>query len=183
MGGTVALAFGAAYPKRAQGLALVDTTAWYGANAREEWRARGEKAANEGFAAMIGFQLSRWFSDGFREAHAEEVDAVARVFLANDVGCYQAACAMLGDADLRDTVRSFRMPVSVIVGEEDYATPLAMSQNLHDLIAGSTLTVIRGGRHLTPIQCPKEIAALLKNLARQATAPSSAERFSQARAL
>ena len=183
MGGTVALSFGAAYPKRAQGLALVDTAAWYGANALEEWRARGEKAANEGFAAMIDFQLSRWFSDGFREAHVEEVEAVARVFLANDVGCYQASCAMLGKADLRDAVRSFRMPVSVIVGKEDYATPLAMSQNLHDLIPGSTLTGIRGGRHLTPIQCPKEIAALLKNLARQATAPSSTESLSQARAL
>ena len=181
MGGCVAQAFGSAYPKRTEGLALGDTTAWYGVNAPKEWRARAAKAGNEGLAAMIDFQLTRWFSDEFREAHTDEVDAVARVFLANDTGCYQAACIMLGDADLREAVRSFRMPVSVIVGEEDYATPLAMAQSLHDLIPGSTLTVIQGGRHLTPIQCPKEITALLKTLAQRAMTQSSGEHLAKSR--
>jgi 3-oxoadipate enol-lactonase len=59
--------------------------------------------------------------------------------------------------------------VSVIVGEEDYATPVAMSQDLHEMIPNSTLTVIPRGRHLTPVQCPKEIAALLKDLVAKAT--------------
>jgi 3-oxoadipate enol-lactonase len=54
--------------------------------------------------------------------------------------------------------------VSVIVGEEDYATPVAMAQALHAAIPGSTLTVIRGGRHLTPIENSAEIAEVLRDL-------------------
>jgi 3-oxoadipate enol-lactonase len=51
------------------------------------------------------------------------------------------------------------MPVAVVVGEEDYATPIAMAKALHESVPGSTLKIIEGGRHLTPIQCPDVIAA------------------------
>ena len=71
---------------------------------------------------------------------------------------------MLAHADVRTARRSFRMPVAVIVGEEDYATPLHMARDLHEAVTGSTLTVITGGRHLTPVQCPVEIAAILRLL-------------------
>ena len=174
MGGCVTQAFAAAYPQRAQALGLIDTTAWYGSTAPADWAQRGAKAAESGFKGMIGFQVTRWFSDGFREAHPEVVEATTRVFLANDLACYRATCTMMGDLDFRAALPSFRMPVSIIVGEEDYATPLAMSEALHHAIPGSTLQVIRGGRHITPVQCPKEIAGYLRELAgRTATAARS----------
>ena len=34
---------------------LIDTTAWYGANAPAEWRARAAKARSEGLASMAEF--------------------------------------------------------------------------------------------------------------------------------
>ena len=107
----------------------------------------------------MNFQVTRWFSDGFRAARADLVDAIVKVFLANDLQCYAATCVMLGDADLRHYLPSLRMPVSIIVGEEDYATPIAASQQMHDAIKQSTMTVLPGGRHLTPVQCPDEIAS------------------------
>lgn len=168
MGGCVAQAFATAYPQYASALGLIDTTAWYGPTAPADWETRAAKAAKDGFAAMLPFQVTRWFSDGFVATNPDAVNAATRSFVSNDLLCYQASCAMLGNMDLRSSVSEFRMPVSVIVGEEDYATPLAMAQTLHDLIAGSTLKVIRGGRHITPVQCPKEIAALLRDIVRQA---------------
>ena len=93
----------------------------------------------------------------------QEVSAATRVFLANDPDCYAATCEMLGDADLRPWLSTFRMPVAVVVGEEDYATPIAAARQLHEAIAGSTLTILKG-RHLTPIECPDEIAGLLLEL-------------------
>ncbi len=173
MGGCVAQAFAAAYPERARALALIDTTAWYGPAAVENWRNRSDKAATEGFQAMLPFQLSRWFGDSFRAAHPDRVNELVKVFLANDVACYQASCALLGSEDLRSPLGALRVPVSVIVGEEDFATPVAMSQDLHAAIAGSTLSVIPGARHLTPIECPDKIAALLGDLT-QRTAVASA---------
>lgn len=164
MGGCVAQAFASRYPNRASGLALIDTTAWYGPGAQEEWGQRAAKAAGAGLGAMLPFQLTRWFSDNYHAAHADIEAALSRVFLANDMACYQATCSLLGSADLRGAIGSLRMPVSVIVGEEDYATPVAMAQTLDDLIPGSTLTIIEKGRHLTPVECPEKIAALLKDL-------------------
>ena len=173
MGGCVAQAFADAYAQRASALALIDTTAWYGPAAVENWRKRSEKAAEDGFERMLPSQLDRWFGKSFRLAHADRVHALARVFLANDLACYQASCALLGGEDLRSTLAAIRVPVSVVVGEEDFATPVAMSQDLHAAIPGSTLTVIPGGRHLTPVECPEKIAALLGDLAQRTVTPSA----------
>jgi 3-oxoadipate enol-lactonase len=164
MGGCVTQAFAASYPQRAQALGLIDTTAWYGPTAPADWAQRAAKASESGFAGMIGFQVTRWFSDSFRGEHPEVVEATTKVFLANDLKCYQATCSMMGELDFRSALSSFRMPVSIVVGEEDYATPLTMSQALHDAIPGSALHVIKAGRHITPVQCPVEIAGFLRDL-------------------
>lgn len=160
MGGCVAQAFGGLYPARASALGLIDTTAWYGADAPAQWRERAENARSKGLAGLVQFQVTRWFGDKFRAEHPELINATAAVFLANDLECYAATCVMLGDADLRPYLPSLRMPVQVIVGEEDYATPVAHAQQLHEAIPGSTLTIIPGARHLTPVECPDRIAAL-----------------------
>jgi 3-oxoadipate enol-lactonase len=173
MGGCVAQAFAAAYPQRVRGLALIDTTAWYGPTAPRDWKARGARPAAEGFPSMIEFQLSRWFSDDFRCAHPELAEQTKQTFLANTEECYQASCDMLGNADLRAALPGFRMPVSVVVGEEDYATPVAMAEYLHQSIANSTLTVIPGARHTTPVECPREIAAFLTDLLGKSVAASA----------
>jgi 3-oxoadipate enol-lactonase len=52
----------------------------------------------------------------------------------------------------------------VIVGEDDYATPVGMARQIHESIAGSTLTVLPAARHLTPIESPGRIAAELRAL-------------------
>jgi 3-oxoadipate enol-lactonase len=57
-----------------------------------------------------------------------------------------------------------------LVGEEDYATPLAMSEALHRGIVGSTLSVIPNARHLTPPECPERIIADLQKLLEMAPA-------------
>jgi 3-oxoadipate enol-lactonase len=146
------------------GLALIDTTAWYGEDAPKIWRERASTARSKGLKGMVEFQATRWFSDDFRTTHPELVKAMAEIFVANDLECYAAACVMLGDADLRHFLPALRVPVAVIVGEEDYATPVAMARQLHEAIHGSTLTIIPGGRHLTPVERPEQIASQLLTL-------------------
>ena len=70
----------------------------------------------------------------------------------------------LGVADTRAQLGSFTMPVAIVVGEEDYATPVAMARQLHGAITQSTLAIIPRARHLTPIECPDRIAAELRDL-------------------
>jgi 3-oxoadipate enol-lactonase len=164
MGGCVAQAFARLYPSRVSALGLIDTTAWYGEDAPKNWRERAATARSKGLEGMVEFQATRWFSDKFRTAHPELVKAMAEIFLANDLECYAATCIMLGDADLRHFLPALRVPVAVIVGEEDYATPVAMARHLHEAIRGSTLTILPGGRHLTPVECPDQIASQISML-------------------
>jgi 3-oxoadipate enol-lactonase len=167
MGGCVALAFAAVYPERVRGLGLIDTTAWYGADAPAKFRERADAARDKGMQGLIDFQATRWFSDAFRATHQETLRRATAVFLDNDFDCYAASCALLGDVDLRAHLRSLRMPVAVVVGEEDFATPVAMAQHLHAEIPHSTLTVLPEARHLTPLERPDAIASALVDLLRQ----------------
>jgi 3-oxoadipate enol-lactonase len=168
MGGCVALAFAAAHPKRITALGLIDTTAWYGTDAPKAWEERAQKAAQGGMAQLTGFQKSRWFGDAFREANPEVVDEAINVFLANDVAAYAETCRMLGACDMRTALGRFDFPTRVIVGEEDYAAPVAMAEALRDGIKGATLLVIEKARHLTPLEVPELIADELAELAAKA---------------
>jgi 3-oxoadipate enol-lactonase len=173
MGGCVAQAFAGLNPTRVNALGLIDTTAWYGEDAPKNWRERAAAARSKGLAGMVKFQAERWFSDEFRKAHPDQVKQMTDVFLANDVECYAATCMMLGDADLRHYLPSLSMPVAVIVGEEDYATPIVMAQELHNAINCSTMDILPG-RHLTPVECPDQIASRLLSLSNPAASQKTA---------
>jgi 3-oxoadipate enol-lactonase len=164
MGGCVALQFAASYPARTAGLALIDTTAWYGPSAAKDWEERAMKAVSQGLPSMVDFQKTRWFSDDFRAREPQVVQSCIDVFLANDVQAYVATCRMLGAFDGRPLLPDIRVPAWVVVGEEDYAAPVAMSQAMHEGVAGSRLEVIEGARHLTPLEVPDRIAAGLARL-------------------
>ena len=92
------------------------------------------------------------------------VQAGVEIFVRNDPTAYASTCRMLGVADLRAALPNLRMPTAVIVGREDYATPVAMAEALQAGIAGATLTIIENGRHLTPLEHPDRIAEALLGL-------------------
>jgi 3-oxoadipate enol-lactonase len=165
MGGCVAQAVAARHAGAVEALLLVDTTAWYGADAPTAWRERAAKARADGLAGMAGFQTTRWFGDRFRETHQARMRGIMEIFAANDLDAYAATCAMLGDADLRGHLAGIRCPTAIIVGEEDYATPPAAAERLRQAIPGAALTIIPEARHLTPIERPDVIGDHLLALA------------------
>src|SRR5437773_2786150 len=92
MGGCIALAFAAAYPARTAALGLIDTTAWYGADAPKAWSERAGKAVAEGLSSLVAFQVTRWFGDAFRTENPALVKQAVDVFLRNDVKAYAETC-------------------------------------------------------------------------------------------
>lgn len=164
MGGNVAQAFAVEYPHRTTALGLIDTTAWYGEDAPAKFRERAETARSNGMRGMIDFQLTRWFSDEFRARRPDVLKRTFDIFVANDLDCYAASCGLLGAADTRAALALLKMPVAILVGEQDYATPVAMAKQLHDAIPQSTLTILPNARHLTPIEFPDRVAAELRGL-------------------
>jgi len=164
MGGCVSLAFAAAYPDRASSLGLFDTTAWYGPEASQEWAGRADRALAHGLEDLVEFQKTRWFGDRFRAEHPDVVKQSIEVFLANDRQAYAETCRMLGACDVRAALPRLQVPVRILVGEEDYATPIAMAKALSERIPGSSLTILQSARHLTPLEVPDRIAGEIEVL-------------------
>ena len=164
MGGCVALAFAGLSPARVTALGLIDTTAWYGEDAPAAFRKRAEAARDKGMRGLVDFQVTRWFSDSYRAGNPPAMQRAVEIFAANDFECYAANCGLLGDADARPYLPALRMPIAIVVGEEDYATPVPMAQYLHEQIPQSTFTVLPQARHLTPIEHPDAIAGELSRL-------------------
>lgn len=164
LGGCVALQFGIDHPELTAALALIDTTSWYGPDAPGNWRQRAEKARADGLASMVQFQASRWFSEPFRKAHPERVQQCMATFLANDVAAYGETCRALGAFNASDRLARVTAPTAIVVGADDYAAPVEMSQAMHASIPGSTLTVIPGACHLTPVETPEVIVETLGRL-------------------
>jgi 3-oxoadipate enol-lactonase len=163
MGGCVAQHFAARYPARTAGLALFDTTAWYGPDAPAAWADRAAKARAGGMRSLAGFQATRWFTAGFDPAVLKQwLDAFAE----NDIACYAESCAMLGGADLRPLLPRIAAPTAVMVGAEDEATTPAMARAIADAVPGATLEIVARAKHLLPIERPeaaaRAIAALLE---------------------
>jgi 3-oxoadipate enol-lactonase len=158
MGGLVAQAFAGTWPERLHGLLLVDTTAWYGANAAEAWSARATQALEKGFASLLEFQQERWFSPEFLAAHPAVLAEAVGIFERNDAQAYANTCRMLGSADERDELAKYKGPAAVFVGEHDHATPPAMAADIAARIPGAKLTVMPEARHFTPYEVPAAIA-------------------------
>ena len=170
MGGCVTLQFAADHSDRLLGLGLFDSTAWYGDTAPQDWDGRAKRALSEGLEPMVEFQLSRWFSDAFRAQTTPVLQSSVDTFLANDRQAFANTCHMLGAFDARAALPHIRVPTTVVVGEQDYATPLAMAQTIKDGIAQASLHVIDGARHLTPLEVPARVAHELRTLMAQCSA-------------
>lgn len=157
LGGSVAQAVAVRHPDLVRALVLLDTTAWYGPGAPAAWADRVAKARAGGMAALTGFQLDRWFSDAFRARRPDLCDATLALFADTDPHGYADACTALGAMDLREAIGSITCPTVVVVGEHDQATPVAHAEDIHGRIAGSSLHVIGGCKHLSAVERPATV--------------------------
>ncbi len=164
MGGCIAQAFAARHPTRILGLGLIDTTAGYGAVAQPAWEERGQKALASGMGALIEFQLSRWVTPEFRATMPPSLQQAVTTFTANNPVNFIEICRMLGRADCNAVLADIAVPTSVIVGEEDYATPVAAAEHLAASIKGARLHILPKMRHFTVLECPALVSEKLRDV-------------------
>lgn len=154
LGGSVAVTVAGRWPAWVRSLVLADTTAWYGEDARRKWKERAARARGVPRRAQLPFQVDRWFTEEFRAAEPAEVNRVAEIFVATDSAAHAAASVAMGELDARPLLAGVTAPTLVMVGEEDYATPVAHAATLAAGIPGATLRVLAGVRHLSLVERP-----------------------------
>jgi 3-oxoadipate enol-lactonase len=76
-------------------------------------------------------------------------------FLRTDPEVFRAACDALAELDLRPRLGRVKVPVLVLVGEHDEATPPPMSRELAASLPQARLTIIPGCAHVPQLQSPE----------------------------
>lgn len=161
IGGQIALSLALNHPERVRRLVLSNTAARIGSAAM--WQDRIAALQQGGIAPMADAVLERWFSAPWRAAHP---DALAgwRVMLSRcDLTGYLGCCEALSTTDLSARCGELHMPVQVIAGGADGATPPDLVQGTADLIPQAALSCIQGVGHLPCVEDPEAYLAILRN--------------------
>lgn len=164
MGGSTAVTLAGSRPDLVSSLALVDTTACYGENRVEEWETRAERASTVPRVDQLSFQIDRWFSPATGERDPEAVQRVCDIFTATDSQAHAAACRALGGFDATGLLGAITAPTLVVVGADDYATPVTMARDLHAGIPTSRLEVLDEARHLSVLDDPRAWRLIVEHL-------------------
>jgi 3-oxoadipate enol-lactonase len=172
MGGCTAQALALARPDLVGAMILADTTADYGPDRVSQWEERAVAAETKRRDELIGFQLHRWFTQEFQQADPGECQRVVDLFLETSPQVHAACARALGAFTVAADIHRITADTLVIVGEQDYATPVAMARTLAEGIPGAELRVLPSTMHLSMIEAVSAQQALLAHLERTAGVPS-----------
>lgn len=174
MGGMTAMRVALRAPKRVAGLALLDTSADREPTAaRLKYRVMAELTRVFGFPrAFLPTALQAFFGPttlaGRPALVAQEGD---RILERDTRQVYYATRAVFDRPSIADRIGGIGCPTTVIVGEEDAATPPSRAKRIATAIHGATLVTIPRAGHLTAMEAPEAviaaIGALIDRLPRQ----------------
>ena len=165
MGGYVALGIAQRRPDLVAALVLIDTKATADL---QEARAHRERIAA---VAETGGDWSAGMVDGLLGSTTRRTrpDLVARVeetlAAASPTTVAWAQRAMAARSDTRGALAMLTAPVAVIMGEEDTMSPLPEQELILEAVPHARWVPVPGAGHLTPLEAPEAVAAVLMGLA------------------
>jgi 3-oxoadipate enol-lactonase len=154
-GGFVALQMAIRHPDIASRLILADCGAAFSEEGRQAFRNMAAAAQARGLTAITKVAMRRLFAPEFQARNPELMAARRAAFLRTDPHVFRAACMALAELDLRPLLARVKIPVLVLVGEHDEATPPPMSRELAALLPDASLKIIPGCAHVPQLQAPE----------------------------
>lgn len=157
VGGAIGQALAATRPDLLRALVLSNTAPKMGT--AEAWQARIAAIRAGGLAAITDAVMERWFAPAFRAT--PEFALWRTMFLRCDPQGYIDTCGVLAGCDLTGSTAGLRLPVQVIAGGADGASPPDLVRATAGLIAGARYDEIPGAGHLPCVETPDAWAALV----------------------
>jgi pimeloyl-ACP methyl ester carboxylesterase len=163
MGGMIGMRMLLRHPGTVRSLALVDTSADPEPEAGRDITEAFATTLESGFLEQIVPSMPAiWYGDEFVAAHPEVVDAWADRWRAADQRGLALACrGVCRRDDISDQVSALRLPTMVIHGTADVPVEPHHAERLASLIPGAELRWIEGAGHMSCIDHPEEVGALL----------------------
>ena len=152
MGGMIGQRVALDYPNLLLSLTLADTSSHYGPAALPFWRTRSETALTAGMEPLVAPTMERWFTAAFRSAQPALMEQVKQWIVNTPVQGYAGCCLAISAIDFTARLHGISIPVLVIVGADDVATPPAMAQVIHGEIKQSRLLVLPSAAHIASVE-------------------------------
>jgi 3-oxoadipate enol-lactonase len=165
VGGEVGLQLLLDAPDRVLGAVLCCTGAKIGDDT--VWRDRVAQVRASGTASLVTASAQRWFADGFLEREPELASALLHSLRESDDEAYIAVCGAIAAFDVRDRLAEITAPVVAVAGAEDPVCPPDLLRELADGVKDGRLVVLAGTAHQAPAERPGEVAALIRELAKE----------------
>jgi 3-oxoadipate enol-lactonase len=160
LGGMVGMWLAANAPHVLRRAILANTSALLGPP--EMWNQRIALVEQEGMAAVATAVAQRWLTPRFAVEYPDLTARLTRMIADTPPQGYVAAAAAVRDMDLRASLPSIALPVLVIAGSEDPATPCGMGEQIASNIKGARFAILEAA-HLSNIEQPEEFNRLMRN--------------------
>lgn len=153
-GAFVALQIAIRHPTILTSLVLAGCGARFSEPGRDAFRNMAAAGRSKGLAAVADTAMSRLFGPDFQAAHPDLMEDRRRAFLRTDLDVFEQACLSLAALDLSGRLEAVRVPVLMMVGDQDKATPPEMAIELAGSIPGAELRILPDCAHVPPLQAP-----------------------------
>jgi pimeloyl-ACP methyl ester carboxylesterase len=162
MGGIVAMEVLRQAPERVERLALLDTNPRAEPPEVQARRApQIEKARAGGLAAVMRDEMKpNYLAGGPRRGDILDLCMAMALDLGPEVFERQSR-ALAARPDQQETLRAFRGPALVLMGEDDRLCPRDRHELMHALIEGYRLAIVEGAGHLPTLEQPERTTAEL----------------------
>lgn len=163
MGGIIAHAVMALAPARVQGLALIGTTARADIPEQTARRRHLIGLTEQGRFAEVPALLMPALLPPARLADTGLVEEVAAMAHAIGPAAFlRQVTAVMHRPDRRAQLAGYRVPTLIVCGREDAITPLEMHAEMAAGIPGSRYAIIEDCGHLSTMERPQAVTALLR---------------------
>jgi 3-oxoadipate enol-lactonase len=143
------------YPEMLRCLVLCESSSRTPPEMKPIWDERVRLAHAQGMAAHVEPTIERWFTPPFRQGNPRVVDPVRDMIRSTPPKGYEGCIRAIQGLDLLDRIEAIRVPTLIVVGEEDPASPVAGSQEIHERIRGSELVILKSAAHLSNVEQPE----------------------------
>ncbi len=164
MGGMICMEVMRQAPERVERLALLDTNAMADSPERAAVRRKMADQAEQGETSRLVDEFLDLLIPPERRQERDLVEAI-RSMMEDVAGkaLTQQIAILLDRPDSRPDMPNYDLPVLLICGREDKLTPLEWHEEMADLIPGARLAVIEECAHMSTMERPHAVTALLRD--------------------
>jgi 3-oxoadipate enol-lactonase len=152
IGGMTGQAIGIHHPGTFRSLSLCATTSQIPPEMHPLWHDRIALVKEKGMEPLVASTLERWFSEGYRDNHADKVAAIGNMVRNTSTTGYNRCSEAIIQMNFTEALAGVETPCLVVPGELDPALNVGMSEVIRDAIPGARMEIVKGAAHISNIE-------------------------------